>query len=233
MRSSKEQNDFLKYDRFGERKPRDPPRFPSKGLVIFIVVVILAATFHVYAVDEGAGGLLMWSRTEAYLFVQVSRRGYYASLLRFPWVLFKTFVIGGFAAVELTDDERASLVVIRVTDSGAERHVVKLNREEAGGRGGDPSKYTPLEGRIYAYCPWVIGTFMQDGHAAGNDMDHGLCWWAGDHFEKATDEERRRLDGIKRLTTTDFSGVWSRRVFVAGPAHSNFTAAVGDQFKSL
>jgi hypothetical protein len=43
--------------------------------------------------------------------------------------------------------------------------------------------YTPMDGRIWVNWP-TIG---------------GLCWWAGDHFEPATPEERQRLDGLNHL----------------------------------
>ena len=73
---------------------------------------------------------------------------------------------------------------------------------------------------------------MQDGHTVAIDDD--LCWWAGDHFEKATEEEQRRLGDFNGLTRGDFendpSG-WSRRGFGAGPVNRNFTIDVGDKLR--
>jgi hypothetical protein len=178
----------------------------------------------------------MWNASEADLFVQVSDLGYNVSGLELPWILFKQYVIGGFAGVVLPEDDLAKIVVIRVDSAGVERHVLNLDRTEYGRSGPAPSKFTPLEGRIYAFYPKLIGHFMQDGHQVGNDMNDGLGWWAGDHFEKATEEERRRLDGIKRLTTTDFSNDangWSRRVLVEGRDNRSFSVDVGDHFRIL
>jgi hypothetical protein len=121
-----------------------------------------------------------------------------------------------------------------VTAAGIERHRLELDRSEKGGPGSDSSKYTPIGGRIYAYCPKLGGSFMQDGHLVGKDMDDGLCWWAGDHFEKATEEEKRRLNGISRLTSTDFENNeqgWSRRGFGAGPGSPPFTINVDSKFQ--
>ncbi len=80
--------------------------------------------------------------------------------------------------------------------------------------------YTPLEGRIYANYP-ELG---------------GLCRWAGDHFEPATPEEQRRLDGIGHLTNRDIAHVdngWSKRSVQVGPGDSDdaFTIEVGNDFR--
>ncbi len=197
---------------------------------------MVAASTRIYGISQGTSGLVVWNSSEAYFFVEAGELGYSASALEYPWLLFKQYVIGGFAAAALPNNQRADLVVIRVNSSGAERHVLKLDRTGEGGPGGDPSKYTPIEGRIYAFYPKLIGHFMQDGHEVGKDMNDGLGWWAGDHFEKATDDERQRLDGINRLTTADFdndANGWSRRAFVAGPIYREFTVDVGGQFRVL
>ena len=76
---------------------------------------------------------------------------------------------------------------------------------------------TPMDGRIYVNFP-ELG---------------GLCWWATDHFEAATEDERRRLDGINRLKEGDFdNGVngWSKRRFGPATRDNGFTLHVGDKF---
>ncbi len=197
---------------------------------VILVLLVAAASFRIYAISELNGGCVLWNDRNAYFFIKVDDRGYNPSYLNYPWILFKRHVIGGFAA-EFPNDEHGSLVVIHVMQAGIERHVLGLNRTELGSNGSDPSKYTPLEGHIYAFCPKLGGHFMQDGHLVANDMDDGLCWWTGDRFEKATQEEKRRLGGISRLTKADFenddSG-WSRREFGAGPAELKFTIYLGD-----
>ena len=63
-----------------------------------------------------------------------------------------------------------------------------------------------------------------------------FCRWAGDHFEKATQEEHQRLGGISRLSSADFDrdeNGWSRRTFVAGPIDRSFTVEASDQFRLL
>ncbi len=207
------------------------------AIAIFIVVAgVLAASFRIYAIIGGSGGYVLWNASEAHLFIEVSNLGYSANGLQYPWILFKKYVIGGFGVVESPTDQRAYLVVIRARSSGVERHIRVLADRLNGGPGSDPDRFTPLEGHIYASCPWLIGHFLQDGHLVGKDMDDGLCRWADDRFEKATEEDKRRLGGISRLTKVDFenddSG-WSRREFGAGPAERKFTIQVGDRFSAF
>ncbi len=141
--------------------------------VVIVAVVGLAAVLHVHAISEGAGGLAIWNGSEAYLFLQVGRRGYYAPYLEYPWIVVKEKYL---RVPTFPSETRAFLVVIRVTSSGVERHVVRLADRANGGAGSDPSLYTPFGDHIYADCPPL----------------HGLCRWAGDHFEEATEEEPAR-----------------------------------------
>lgn len=197
---------------------------------ILITAVLIAAIFNVYAISEAAGLIAIWNQNEAYFFSQVDRRGDSSSYLLFPWILFKEYVIGGFAAAVIPSDTREFLVVLHITPAGVERHVVKLADRADGGEGSEPSHYTPIDGRIYVSYPRFIGHFMQDGQMVANDPNDSLGWWAGDHFEKATQDERERLGGIGRLTRDDFDNNaegWSRRVLGASPS---FTMNVGNQF---
>lgn len=165
------------------------------GTALLVAALAAAAILKIYAISETAGLLAIWNQKEAYCFSRVGRRGDSSSYLLFPWILFKEYVIGGFAAVVIPADTRTFLVVLHVTPAGVERHVLEL----ADTNGGiDPLNYTPIEGSIYAMCPGVV-----------------LCRWTGDHFENATQEEEERLGGINRLTRGDFDHDqygWSRRV---------------------
>ena len=124
-----------------------------------------------------------------------------------------------FAGAVIPDDGRAFLVVIHVTVSGVERHSLKVADFVTDDSSPIFEKYTPLEGQVYALGPGLL-----------------LWRWAGDHFEKATQEEQERLDGIHRLTDKDFyndANGWSRRVFYADPADGNLTVDVGNEFRLL
>ncbi len=203
-------------------------------MAVILFLALAASSCSLHAISGGSGGYVLWNANEAYFFIEVSNLGFSATGARVPWILFKRNVIGGFAAYEPPADQHAYLLVIRVISSGVERHVLKLADRLNGGPGSDPDRFTPLKGQIYASCPWLIGQFMQDGHLVGKDVGDGLCRWVGDHFEKATEDERRQLDGINRLTKADFEGDengWSRREFGAGPKNNKFTIAVGDKFR--
>jgi hypothetical protein len=59
---------------------------PKKKIVLAIILasILLAAVFRLYVIQEGVGGLAIWDRNEAYLFIQVGRRGDSSSYLLFP-----------------------------------------------------------------------------------------------------------------------------------------------------
>ena len=182
--------------------------------VVIAAAVVVSATNSVYLNRTAAGGTALWNASEAYFFIQVDREGLHVRYLRYPWFIVKE----NLGDVEDLDDNPASLVVIRVTSSGVEHHVLKLADRARGGAGSDPGLYTALEDNIYANCSQL----------------NGLCRWAGDHFERATEDERRRLDSTKRLTSKDIdndeSG-WSRRHFETRPSDDKFTIKVGDEFE--
>lgn len=191
--------------------------------------------FTVYAIGAGGGGWVLSNATEAYFFIKMDERGYVWTGLEYPWFLIRRYIIGGFAGAEIPTERRAYLTVLRVTASATERHVLKLDREEPG-PGSDPGDYTPLEGRVYGYCPMASGSSKQDGPKVGKYPDDGLCWWAGDHFEDATEEEKQRLHGVERLTKQNFendeSG-WSRRSFGSEGPDQKVRIDVGDKFRML
>ena len=182
-------------------------------IAILIALVITTTNCKIYFLRENSGGYVMWNPTEAYIFIHVMRQGLPVRYMRYPF-----FVAGEIlGVVESVEDDRASLVVIRVTSHGIERHLLNLKADPQRGPGSYAGDYTPLEGHIYGMCP---------------PLD-GLCRWSGDHFERATQEERQRLNGIKRLTRGDFENDengWSRRQFLAGPTDRKFTIEVGEKF---
>ncbi len=114
------------------------------------------------------GGFAIWNQTEAYFFIHVDREGDSSSYLLFPCILFKEYVIGGFAAAVIPSDTRAFEVVLHVTATGVERHVLKLADRADGGAGSDPKKYTPIEGSVYAMCPGLVP--LPDGPATTSRM---------------------------------------------------------------
>lgn len=200
----------------------------TKAVVVVAVAVVAAtASLKTYFLKEYSSGVVLWDAKEAYFFITVARYGHPVSYVRYPWFAAKEY-LGG---IEEADDNRAFLVVVHITSSTIQRRVVKLADRANGGAGSDPGSYTPFEGRVYASCPQLIGQFVEDGHLVGGDPDDALCWWAGDRFEKATQAERQRLNGIRRLSTPDFDNDengWSRREFGAGARDRRFTIDVGD-----
>ncbi len=216
-RSPDEQDEYLERGRF-ERK-----RYISRRTFAIIAGILIAASvFNVYGADETTGGFIIWNRKEAYLFVTVDRRGNHASFLELPWIIFKEVLV-----VPIRPDEiRRFLLVIHATGSGVERHMVKLADIIHDSPGGDPTGFTPIGDHIFAHCPQL----------------GGLCRWASDHFEPATEQERSIVSPEimapnSHYGTDDFDNHadgWSRRVFVAGPrGPGSINAVVGDQFTLL
>jgi hypothetical protein len=121
----------------------------TKVIVAIAIFVAAAASCNLCSLREYCGVNLLWNDSEAYFFVGVGRQGYHVSCLRYPWLTIKEYL----GAIESPDDNRAFLVVLRVTSSGVERHVLRLADRANGGAGSDPRQLTPLEGHIYAYCP--------------------------------------------------------------------------------
>jgi hypothetical protein len=173
------------------------------AIALAIFWIAMAASSHVYLILESSGGTALWNANEAYLFIGVDLIGHRVNGLRFPWFLVENFIAGP----EDQDDRRIYLAVIRVTPSAVERHVLKLDEREPWT---GPDWYAPKRGRIYANYP-ALG---------------GLCSWAGDHFEPATQEERRGFNGIDGLTEKDFDSGWYSRGFGVGPGYSRLTLTV-------
>jgi hypothetical protein len=197
----------------------------TKVIVVVAIIagaIIAAASLRIYFIREDSGGDVLWSANDAYVFIGVSRRGFRVSYLEYPWAILR----GYLHSVRLPDDDLGSLIVIRVTPSATERHVVDL-KDRAPGSG--PGLYTPFEGRIYANYP-ALG---------------GLCRWSDDHFERATEDESRRLvssnfpdvkgwsNRIFGLTAWPLDNVngWSKRGIGSGPENfARITVDVGGRF---
>jgi hypothetical protein len=155
--------------------------------VLLAGVVALLALLHVYVVRDDGGAYLLWNGHDADLFVCNSPRGFRISYLRYPWVILEQYL----NAPPLPDNEKMSAAVIHVTSSAVERYDLDVPEGSI-----PPSIQTPIAGEIYANC------------------EGSLCKWAGTHFEPASEEERRRLDGLDRLIPNDIDGGanrWSKR----------------------
>ena len=91
-----------------------------------------------------------------------------------------------FGAVRPPDDQSFWVEILRITPKAIEHHT-----EE----GKSLDLYTPFQGSIYA-------------------NNQGTPWrWSGTRFEVPGPQEQKELDGIKRLSATDFSNSngWSKR----------------------
>ncbi len=172
-------------------------RTTAYGSVILATGVVLSAAFNAYLIRTDVGGTALWNAREAYFFIGLDTVGRHVKWIQYP------FLVAGevLGDIEPPDDGLVSLFVLRVTPDGVERHILK-HRDRRPGSG--PGMFTPLEGRIWLNYP-SIG---------------GLCWWAGDHFERATPEELKKLGGLSSLDNQSYvdkngwskSGVWNGHI---------------------
>jgi hypothetical protein len=169
-------------------------KFTRSTLIIWIciLVVLLSAGLSAHMIRTDAAGDVLSNGKEAYFFIYREKDGYHVK-----WIGYPLMAVGeSLGVIQQPDDRRGTMYVIRITQSAVERHVVELTDFRPGS---GPSMLTPIEGRIWTNFP-TLG---------------GLCWWAGDHFEQATQEESRRLGGIEHLWHLDNSyyrdrGGWSK-----------------------
>jgi hypothetical protein len=117
---------------------------------------------------------LFWKGDEANLFLGASKTDYHFSSIEYPIVILGEY----FHVVPPPEDERASVIVMRVTPSTIERYVVDVGE----GTLGSPAYLTPIDDVFYGMCQRGV-----------------LCKWTGNRFVSATDEEQRRLDGVNLL----------------------------------
>jgi hypothetical protein len=139
-------------------------------LGMLILVAVFSATLNVYFLRRQAGVEPLSNGKEAYFFVGTGTSGFHEKWIFYPL----TFALEWLGLPTQPLDKRGSILVIHVTPSSVERHEAELKDL---GPGGGPKFWTPLEGRIWANYPGI----------------GGLCWWATDHFEPATEEEKQRI----------------------------------------
>lgn len=147
-----------------------------------VSLLILSVTVNAHFLRVVVAGDALWNDHEAYFFVRRINRG-----IEKKWIQVPFFVaLNWLGIIEPPVDNSASLIVLHVTPSGFERHDLQLDPRP----GTNPSGYTPREGRIWANY-WSLG---------------GLCWWAGDHFEPATAEEKQRIGDMFQLDNNHSPG---------------------------
>jgi hypothetical protein len=155
-----------------------------------IVAVILAAVavsalvrLH-FIREEGGGGYILWKDGDAYLFLWDRPFGYSISL--FNYLLEPVWEY--FYAPSVPDNEKWHLAIIRISQSGVERH----DQEFAV----DVTYFTPVGDEIYAHCPG------------------GVCKWTGTLFQLLSDQEVQTIGGEDQLSKGEFTGVkgWSKRL---------------------
>lgn len=180
--------------------------------VLVIIAVIVAASgyalyvdlFHIYTLRDDNGGTIIWDANEAYLFMSVARRGY-----RLNWPTYAAAILGQFFnAPPAPTDQRIFFIVIHVTPAGVERHVAKITENAI-----VPHFFTPVGQTIYAFSEGMIYK------------------WAGDRFDKATQEEERKVGGLEHLSSDSdetINGSSKRGIGqVAGDAE--FTVNIGTE----
>src|SRR5262245_50871786 len=140
---------------------------PKKRLALTILglAVLLSAVLDVYFLRTEAAADVISGENEAYVFIGQATSGFHEKWIQYPY----SFALESLGVPTRAVDERGSVVVIRVTPDGVERHSVEVADRRPGA---GPKLYTRLEGRIWANYPGI----------------GGLSWWATDHFEAATTE---------------------------------------------
>jgi hypothetical protein len=182
-------------------------RIITAAAVAFLALVLIGAFSQVYFIRDDASGEVLWNDGEAYIFIAFSRWGLQVSYVRYPWFAF----LENSGVMDRPDLSRRCVLVIHVTSSGVEHHVLALTDRAPG-----PSEYTPRRGYIYANDPGV----------------GGLCRWAGDHFVPATPEEKVEFLSVSGLSKGDFENRdgWSKHGFgVIAPDYS-FAVKVSHAF---
>jgi len=144
------------------------------ALVVLALALAASASLKVYFLADHVGATLFSRGDEAYLFLGAGHTGYRFPYLQYPLVR----IMEHFNAPPSAEHLRGSLLVIRVTPSMVERHVIDEIEDTATG----PGFMTPFDDGFYAMCQRGV-----------------LCKWTANGFEPATEEEQRKHDGINRL----------------------------------
>lgn len=172
--------------------------------VLLLAVAVAVVSSKIYVLRDYGGGFLLWNGNEAYLFMDISRRGFQITYMEYPWVVLKELLYG----VREPDNQRTSVTVVHITPSGVERYVLPAEDEQ---QANTPDLYKVVEDHIYA---------NYHGHAYK---------WTGSEFERATEEEQHRYDETNQVIAGDvekYRGGWSQR----GVGGSDYAADVGGKF---
>lgn len=168
----------------------------SKLLIALLVgaLVLVGLFFPVHLLgDSVQDGVLMWNSEEAYLFLGWGRSGY--RLTGFEYLL--SYIPAYFGVPRTVDDNRLSMIVIRIDPTGVQRYVAEPYQ---------------MDHPFLAYVPRGKTIYASDGGAV-------LWTWAGTHFEKLSPEEQQKLavDQTVFSPGEDYTNVsgWSSRHSVA------------------
>jgi len=171
-------------------------------LLVLVLAVVMALTWRVYVVADGSGAKVFWKGEEAYLFAGDSHTGYHFRALEYLFVLLAQY----FYFVPSPETQVGSTLVIKVTPSGVEKHIVNYGEWPAHG----PLFLTPFDDDFFAMCPGGV-----------------LCKLAGDRYERATEEEQRRFGGIDQLARAGFTELNGWHARAAGLPGDHFEVQVG------
>jgi hypothetical protein len=151
-------------------------------LIVLILILGLAATLHLYFIENTSGASLFWNANKAYLFLEGSRTGYRVSYLRFPLVIAEQY-LGG---VPTRDTWKPYVVVVEITPEHVERFVFDNTTFSLTGSG-------------------PMGQFIYGGSGKG------LVRWTGSGFQAATPEEAREIRTMNLPFNYDDLNGWSAR----------------------
>jgi hypothetical protein len=142
----------------------------KKVVGVAILAAVLAASIFekIHFAVKGAGATVYSRGDEAVLLLGDSYSGYKFPYLKYPLVM----ALGYLRVPADLSDQRAAFTLMRVTPSGIERHQIVKTDDSTGA-----SFVTPFEDGFYAMCPGTV-----------------LCKLTERGFERASEEERRRLD---------------------------------------
>ena len=82
----------------------------------------MSLSFNAYFVRHDIGGGVLWNAKEVYFFIGSDTRGYQVKWAGYP-LLFAGEMLGH---IELPDDDRGVMYIMRITSAGLERHVLEL-----------------------------------------------------------------------------------------------------------
>lgn len=163
------------------------------GLLVVAIGLTMLASVKVYFIRTQASGDLLWEADDAYIFLNITQRGYRISYLRYPFEFVKEY----FGGVPTPDDKRSYVTVLRVSADGVQQYTINdLNL----------GTINVFEHNLYA-----------------SDLDKGaLLKWTESHFGPATSEQQEKLrKNINSLPPPNFSNVdgWSEP---RGPPNGTF-----------